>query len=751
DIEDEEAIESARTISPKVYVGCTLESVGAPQLPPAYGTAYIALVQQGLPPDKPEEFFESRMCVPIRPNTEHPEDRRSAHCCHPLPWDGCYHSELHYMRVRIKTDDRPIDPPHSLGPGECVAVTSMLEEDAQRRECLRDCAEKGLTPPPAALGEMALCAIEVADEELSDVPYWRIRAAEKAERSGSPPSEDYCRERNKAFDAAHNHSDCACDSSGSDRESGSDSIHSRNTAQEDGPVTHAVPPVDNIADVERDILAIINYKSDLRDVSPVIVPLSYDLSTLDAPPSPTGFMEELQAIKRIRSEFEERVRKLKEEVRRRDDVYMAGIEARRTARSSEEAQAASSIPARSKWLFLTNLSLFNNRMKARFATLEREPRVEGVASLQDIEDEEVAEAARKISPKVYVGCPLEIIGAPQLPPAYLVADVALVQQGLPPERPEEFLESRMCVPIRPNTQHPEGRRPAHCCTPLPWDGCYHVALHHMLMRIKSEDRPIDPPHSLSPPECVALISMLEDDQRRRQALRECAARGLTLPPPSLGEQALSAIKLANRKVTDIPSWQVKEAEEAERLAYSPPDDDHYVEDDENSESTSAYSAGSRVCSSGGNDDASNFNSTRSGDDAREDAAMDTGSVVDDTADFEHDILAAMNPQSDTHYASPVIVPLSYDLGSLDAPPSPTGFMEELEELNRIRLEYEQRVLRLKEEIRRRDDEYVAGIEARRIAKGPEEPQITSSPSTQSKWPFAPNIVPFTNKLKARLG
>ncbi|KAL1710106.1 hypothetical protein EV121DRAFT_286143 [Schizophyllum commune] len=377
-------------------------------------------------------------------------------------------------------------------------------------------------------------------------------------------------------------------------------------------------------------------------------------------------------------------------------------------------------------------------------------RLDPVASLQDIEDEEVAEAARRISPKVYVGCPLEIIGAPQLPPAYLVADVALVQQGLPPERPEEFLESRMCVPIRPNTQHPEGRRPAHCCTPLPWDGCYHVALHHMLMRIKSEDRPIDPPHSLSPPECVALISMLEDDQRRRQALRECAARGLTPPPASLGEQALSAIKLADRKDTDIPSWQVKEAEEAERLAYNPPEDDHYVEDDENSDSTSAYSAGIRVCSSGGSDDASDFNSTRSGDGAREDAAMDTGSVVDDNADLEHDILAAINPQSDSHYASPVIVPLSYDLGSLDAPPSPTGFMEELEKINIIRSEYKQRVLRLKEEVRRRDDEYVAGIEARRTAKSPKEPQITSSPSTQSKWPFAPNIVPFTNKLKTRL-
>ena len=37
-------------------------------------------------------------------------------------------------------------------------------------------------------------------------------------------------------------------------------------------------------------------------------------------------------------------------------------------------------------------------------------RLDPVASLQDIEDEEVAKAARRISPKVYVGCPLEVRG-----------------------------------------------------------------------------------------------------------------------------------------------------------------------------------------------------------------------------------------------------------------------------------------------------------------------------------------------------
>lgn len=259
----------------------------------------MALVQQGLPPDKPEEFFESRMCVPIRPNTEHPEGRRSAHCCHPLPWAGCYHTALHHMRVRIRTEDRPIDPPHSLGPGECVAVSAMLEEDAQRRECLRGCAAKGVAPPPAALGEMALCAIEVADEELSDVPYWQIRAAEKAQNLGGPPDEDHDRERDTTFgDALNNHSGGACGPSGTDEGSGFHSMHSQNPGQDDEPVMNTIPAVDNIADIERDILAIINFQSDLRDLSPVIVPLSYDLSTLDAPPSPSDFMEELEAIKR---------------------------------------------------------------------------------------------------------------------------------------------------------------------------------------------------------------------------------------------------------------------------------------------------------------------------------------------------------------------------------------------------------------------------------------------------------------------
>ena len=48
---------------------------------------------------------------------------------------------------------------------------------------------------------------------------------------------------------------------------------------------------------------------------------------------------------------------------------------------------------------------------------------------------------------------------------------------------------------------------------------------------------------------------------------------------------------------------------------------------------------------------------------------------------------------------------------------------------------------LKEEVQRRDDEYMADIQARRVAE----------PSVQSKWPLLGGFVPFTNKMKARLG
>ncbi|KAL1690896.1 hypothetical protein GGG16DRAFT_113575 [Schizophyllum commune] len=719
DIEDKQVAKAARRLSTKKYVACLTWPVGAPQLPPAYEVANIDLVQQGLPPAIPDEFRESRMCVPIRPNTQHPDGRRTAHCCHPLPWDGCYHVAAHRTRVRIKTELRPIDPPHSLAPAECVLLNHMLEDDEERRARLRECAAKGLPPPPVAAGEYTISAIRAADQEIAHTPHWQIRAAERAERLANPPNEGAFQMKLKPnWDAESDSSDYSESDDGGHDAPVRGSAHSDNDVP-DNAATDPAAAVDDIADVEDAILTALNHRADLRDLSPVIVPLSYDLSALAAPPSPTGptgFMEELDAIRKIRSDYEERIRRLKDKVRLRDDEYMADIEARRTKQS----------PARSRWSIPSCFAPFANKLKVRLVSIRhrsvmpastspsevkpRKPRslssnmtfpypgsyytfrLDPVASLRDIEDQAVLKAARELPTKVYVASTIDNTGAPQPPPAYGVATISLVQQGLPTDIPGEVWES-------PRTD----------------------------VRIRTETRPIDPPHSLGPAERVALVAALRYDEERRECLRDCAVKGIPPPPAAPSGRALAAARVGDREISNTPHWQIMEAKaEANRLACGDADS---VYSDAASHSDESDD---EVCSSG---------SAHMGGDAEYGTTMDAQAAYG-VAEVEDDILAALMYRADLGNTSPVIVPLSYDLSTLSAPPSPAGFMDELNAIRKIRMDYEDRVRRLKEEVQRRDEEYMAGIQARRIGE--------SSIQDLDKWPLLGGFVSFTNKVKARV-
>ncbi|KAL1758913.1 hypothetical protein FB107DRAFT_271643 [Schizophyllum commune] len=214
-------------------------------------------------------------------------------------------------------------------------LEAIFDDDDERREHLRDCAAQGTTPSPASLGEMALASMKFADRNVSDVPYWQVMAA-RAEQD------------RQAWDADYNGPPA--------------STHPGNEAPKDA-ATDAERASDGISesDAEEDALrlAVLTHRADLGDLSPVIVPLSYDLSTLPTPPSPTGFMEELDAIKKIRSDYEERVRRLKDETQRRDDEYMADIRARRVAEPTVQ----------SKWPLLEGFVPLTNKVKARLVTL----------------------------------------------------------------------------------------------------------------------------------------------------------------------------------------------------------------------------------------------------------------------------------------------------------------------------------------------------------------------------------------------
>ena len=151
-------------------------------------------------------------------------------------------------------------------------LEAIFDDDDERREHLRDCAAQGTTPSPASLGEMALASMKFADRKVSDVPYWQIMSA-RAEQD------------RRAWDADYNGPPA--------------SAHPGNEAPKDA-ATDAELASDGISesDAEEAALAVLTHRADLGDLSPVIVPLSYDLSTLPAPPSPTGFMEELDAIQK---------------------------------------------------------------------------------------------------------------------------------------------------------------------------------------------------------------------------------------------------------------------------------------------------------------------------------------------------------------------------------------------------------------------------------------------------------------------
>ena len=151
--------------------------------------------------------------------------------------------------------------------------------------CLRDCAAKGLPPPPASPSDVALASARAADREISDTPYWQILAAEEeADRLAWGDADS------AYFDEVHS-------GESDDDASSSGSAHTGVDA-EDGPAMDRAQAANGVAEVENDILAALTYRADLGNTSPVIVPLSYDLSTLPEPPSPTGFMEELKAIKK---------------------------------------------------------------------------------------------------------------------------------------------------------------------------------------------------------------------------------------------------------------------------------------------------------------------------------------------------------------------------------------------------------------------------------------------------------------------
>ncbi|KAL1724867.1 hypothetical protein EV714DRAFT_278119 [Schizophyllum commune] len=325
-------------------------------------------------------------------------------------------------------------------------------------------------------------------------------------------------------------------------------------------------------------------------------------------------------------------------------------------------------------------------------------------------------------------------------------------QGMPPNAPDKYFQSYMTVPVLPNTEHPESRRPVEPLPHLPWEDCYHARMYRKVAICETRDTDEDPQSCLSPEEAAVLDQYLSTDISYTRLLVRAKEEGLAPPPPhDVPAQVLMAIRLANkRQRTDGKPWWAIVRERAQDRARKRQEEEaaRAVASRGSDPSAAAPMLNGHASSSQGKD------SAPSDDRSPLPAAADLPAVASPPAaqptqehkgsghSSESDassisgpegMLAALLGLNELEKQLPWVKIESYDIRQFDVPPHPSGFFEELKELERIRKDYIERQKKRLEDVRRRDADYMASIEARgRSNSGSAKQALLTKFSTSTK-------------------
>ncbi|TRM56105.1 hypothetical protein BD626DRAFT_576119 [Schizophyllum amplum] len=310
-----------------------------------------------------------------------------------------------------------------------------------------------------------------------------------------------------------------------------------------------------------------------------------------------------------------------------------------------------------------------------------------------------------------------------------------VVQGLPIQDPDSCFEPYMTVPILPNTLHPESRRPVETLPPLPWNDCYHTRIHRLEAKCKTLDSAIDPQSCFSPSEGPVIDSYLQCDQAYADLLERSKAEKTDSPPPHIVTAGtLSMIRVANRRrrTDGKPWWMVtREAARAasEQAAVglaatgSTPKDDTTVTSSLDPPFAAIRNQTPRAvdAADGGLGEGAEESHNDNADAARRrDLPVNAGRNFDARVDGDSSssssnfkdviagILLGLNAAEDD---LPWLHVESYDIKQFEAPPDPTGFFEELKELERIKSDYIERQKQRLEEVKQQDAAYMATLAA----------------------------------------
>ncbi|KAI0040222.1 hypothetical protein FA95DRAFT_904527 [Auriscalpium vulgare] len=155
-LEDPVAIEEAKALRSKKYVGYVTQALDLPIASRRYHRCDCFILSKGLPQPTPSLYLEETMCVPIAPATLS-TGRPAVTPIPPLPWDDLY---IHYssnFTFRLKTGGH-IDHSNSpvLSLRDLTGVNMCFLQDSKREDELMEAA-----------GDIG----EESDEESDDSDY----------------------------------------------------------------------------------------------------------------------------------------------------------------------------------------------------------------------------------------------------------------------------------------------------------------------------------------------------------------------------------------------------------------------------------------------------------------------------------------------------------------------------------------------------------------------------------------------------
>lgn len=267
-------------------------------------------VVQGLLPDDPATFYHHSMSVPIAPNTSHPTGRRTIQAYPPLPWNDCYHTHPFHLKGRCAIGTSRDYPESCLTVSEAELLACFLENDDNHvyfQEEARDAGNPLSVSPVPDLSPHLQLLIRMANKRPPITrPWWQkiiehqMTSIDTALGEAKAPDSDTDVNTNTTHAASitpdMNNDTASTPDANTASDSGS-GLHTDTTSDTSVAPDAGVAPTACAEDLDLAELLYMQFSPPSKELLP-FVRFTYDLSSFESPPHPSGFLREVEELKR---------------------------------------------------------------------------------------------------------------------------------------------------------------------------------------------------------------------------------------------------------------------------------------------------------------------------------------------------------------------------------------------------------------------------------------------------------------------